>query len=214
LALQFTAGAAYPIAALPGLSVTLDYKYFAMPNQRSFKDVLTFTCPGGVSGGASCGGRSTPSSGAGYGTYNAEYNHSIMFGVRYAFGKPAMPAPQVAAAPTVAAAATRSYLVFFDWDKATLTDRARQIVAEAAQSSKKVQTTRIEVNGYADTSGTPVYNKDLAMRRAQAVSAELVKGGVKKEEIVVMGYGDTRLLVPTGPGVKEPQNRRVEIVLK
>ena len=48
----------------------------------------------------------------------------------------------------------RSYLVFFDWDKATLTDRARQIIKEAADNSTHVQYTRIEVNGYTDTSGT------------------------------------------------------------
>ena len=41
-----------------------------------------------------------------------------------------------------------------------------------------------------------------------------MKNGIKKEEIVVMSYGDTHPLVPTGPGVREPQNRRVEIILK
>jgi hypothetical protein len=29
-----------------------------------------------------------------------------------------------------------------------------------------------------------------------------------------VGYGDTHPWVPTGPGVREPQNRRVEIILK
>ena len=36
-----------------------------------------------------------------------------------------------------------------------LTDRARQIIREAAENSTRVQYTRIEVNGYTDTSGTP-----------------------------------------------------------
>jgi OOP family OmpA-OmpF porin len=31
---------------------------------------------------------------------------------------------------------------------------------------------------------------------------------------MLQAFGDTRPLVPTGPGVREPQNRRVEIVLK
>jgi OOP family OmpA-OmpF porin len=215
LALQFTAGAAYPIESVPGLSLTLDYKYFAMPNQRTFSESVTFSCPGG---GTTCGagvGRPTlPATGSGYGTYNAEYNHSIMVGVRYAFGGPARKSPPAAAAPAPVAAAARSYLVFFDWDKSILTDRARSIVADAAQTSAKVQTTRIEVNGNADTSGTPAYNQGLAMRRAQSVAAELVKNGVKKEQIAILSFGDTHLLVPTGPGVREPQNRRVEIILK
>ena len=73
-------------------------------------------------------------------------------GLRYTFGQPPPP-PAPAVVP--AAAPARSYLVFFDWDKATLTDRARQIIRDAADNSTRVQYTRIEVNGYTDTSGTP-----------------------------------------------------------
>ena len=104
--------------------------------------------------------------------------------------------------------------MFFDWDKAALTDRARAIVAEAAANSTKVQYTRLEVNGYTDTSGTPKYNQGLSVRRAQAVASELVKDGVPKSAIAIQGFGETHLLVQTGPGVREPQNRRVEIIIK
>ena len=86
LALQFTAGLSYPIASIPGLSLTADYKYFAMPNKRSFPDVLTFSCPQG--GCNTVGLTSLPASGPGYGTYGAEYNHSLMVGLRYAFNGP------------------------------------------------------------------------------------------------------------------------------
>ncbi len=51
------------------------------------------------------------------------------------------------------------------------------------------------------------------MRRAKAVAAQLVADGVPASEITAKGFGDTNLLVPTGPGVREPQNRRVEIIL-
>ena len=104
-----------------------------------------------------------------------------------------------APAAVPAPAPARSYLVFFDWDKATLTDRARQIIREAADNSTKVQYTRIEVNGYTDTSGTPKYNQGLSVRRAKAVQAELVKDGVPQNAITIQGFGDTNLLVPTGP---------------
>ena len=132
-------------------------------------------------------------------------------GVRLSFGHPPPPpAPVAMPAP----AATRSYLVFFDWDKATLTDRARQIIREAADNSTHVQYTRIQVNGYTDTSGTPKYNEGLSVRRAEAVAAELTKDGVPRNAITIQGFGETHLLVPTGPGVREPQNRRVEIVMQ
>ena len=123
-----------------------------------------------------------------------------------------VPAPAAEAAP--AATPARSYLVFFDWDNATLTDRARQIVKEAADNSTHVQYTRIEVNGYTDTSGTQKYNQGLSIRRAHAVQAELIKDGVPQNAITIQGFGDTHLLVQTGPGVREPQNRRVEIIIR
>jgi outer membrane protein OmpA-like peptidoglycan-associated protein len=140
----------------------------------------------------------------------------VVFGVRYAFNAPppavavSMPTPTAVPAPAPA----RSYLVFFDWDKATLTDRAKSIVKEAADNSTHVQVTRIEVNGYTDTSGKPQYNQGLSVRRAQAVAGELVRDGVPKNVIDIQGFGDTHLLVSTGPGVREPQNRRVEIIIR
>jgi len=122
-----------------------------------------------------------------------------------------LPPPVHVAAPAPAAA--RTYLVFFDWDKATLTDRARQIIREAAANSTQVQYTRIDVNGHTDTSGTPRYNQGLSLRRANAVAAELVRNGVPQNVIAIRGFGQTHLLVPTGPSVREPQNRRVEIII-
>ncbi len=138
------------------------------------------------------------------------YNHSLLLGVRYAFVA-AAPAPVVTPPPV--AAPSRSYLVFFDWDKSNLTARARGIIADAAASSAKVAYTKIDVNGYTDTSGSPRYNQGLSMRRAQTVAAELVKDGVPKTAIAISAFGETHLLVPTGPNVREPQNRRVEIII-
>ena len=117
----------------------------------------------------------------------------------------------VAAVP--AADAPRSYLVFFDWDQSSLSDRARAIVKEAAGAAAKAPHTRVDVTGNADTSGSPEYNLGISMRRGRAVAAELIRDGVAKTDISITAAGDTKPLVPTAPGVREPQNRRVEIVL-
>jgi OmpA-OmpF porin, OOP family len=197
-AYQAIIGASMPIVGVPGLALTADYRFMGMPQDRKYSGTVAgggATAPGSVKLGAN-------------------YNHAILVGVRYNFGQaaPAPEAPPAAAVPP--SPVSRSYLVFFDWDRATLTDRARQIVAEAAANSTKVQYTRLEVNGYTDTSGTPKYNQGLSVRRAQAVAAELVKDGVPKSAIAIQGFGETHLLVQTGPGVREPQNRRVEIIIK
>jgi iron complex outermembrane receptor protein len=122
--------------------------------------------------------------------------------------------PPVAPPPAPVVVPVRTYLVFFDWDRADLTERAKQIVAAAAQASTHVQTTTIEVNGYTDLSGTVPYNQKLSVRRAETVKTELVKDGVPASEIDIHGYGESHPLVPTAKGVREPQNRRVEIILK
>ena len=87
-------------------------------------------------------------------------------------------------------------------------------MAEAAQASTHVRTTQIEVNGYTDLSGTAAYNQRLSVRRAQSVETELVRDGVNRSEISIHGYGESNPLVQTAKGVREPQNRRVEIILK
>ncbi len=104
--------------------------------------------------------------------------------------------------------------MIFDSDLPNLTDRARQIISEAAQNSTRVQATRLEVQGNADRSGTPAYNQRLSLRRAQTVAAELVRDGVPSNIIDIQAFGDTRPLVPTAAGVREPQNRRVAIILR
>jgi len=139
--------------------------------------------------------------------------------INYKFGAvppplPPSPPEVVAPSPAPAPIPVRTYLVFFDWDRADLTARAKQIVASAAEASTHVQTTRIEVDGYTDLSGTVAYNQKLSVRRAESVQSELVHDGVPASEIAIHGYGESNPLVPTAPGVREPQNRRVEIVLK
>ena len=104
--------------------------------------------------------------------------------------------------------------MFVDGEKADLPARARQIIAEAAGATTKMAVTRIEVAGNADKSGPPAYNKMLSQKRADAVAAELVRLGVAKTAISVTAFGDTKPIVPTAAGVREPQNRNVEIVLK
>lgn len=196
LAYQGIAGVSFPVTQQ--LSLTGEYHFMGLATNRNFDGNI-----------ARAGGSSVP---VGIRAKD-DLNHTVLVGLRYSFGAPAAPVMGIAAAAPAPAPA-RSYLVFFDWDKSNLTDRARQIIRDAAENSRKVEYTKLEVNGYTDTSGTPKYNQGLSVRRAQAVAAELVKDGVPRNAISITGYGDTKLLVPTGPGVREPQNRRVEIIIR
>ena len=70
----------------------------------------------------------------------------------------------------------------------------------------------LQVTGYTDLSGSAGYNQRLSERRANAVAAALERLGVARGDMVVAGRGMNDPRVPTPPGVREPQNRRVEIV--
>src|SRR3954453_11399696 len=66
-----------------------------------------------------------------------------------------------------------SFLVYFDFNKATLDASARQVVAEAADEYKRTGAAQINVTGYADKAGRPAYNQRLSERRAEAVRGAL-----------------------------------------
>jgi iron complex outermembrane receptor protein len=144
----------------------------------------------------------------------------IQFGVRgsYTF-KTDHATPAAAAAyappPVVApkpASTARSYQVFFDFNKSDLTPQAVTIVDTAARNAGPAKVTEIEVTGHTDTVGSDAYNMRLSRRRAEAVAAQLEKDGIPSSEIAIFAKGKKDLLVPTADGVKEPQNRRVQIV--
>ena len=105
-------------------------------------------------------------------------------------------------------------MVFFDWDSTRLSDASLNVLEQARDAFKAKQGARVTATGHTDTTGTEAYNMALSLRRANAVKDELVRQGVPAAAISVVGKGETGLLVQTGDGVREPQNRRVEIVIQ
>lgn len=118
-----------------------------------------------------------------------------------------------AAAPTMATPGARTFLVFFDWDSNVLTDGAKSVIASAASASRQSSQVTMIATGHADRSGPDDYNLGLSGHRADAVKAELMRLGIPTREIGVAARGETDPLVATGNDVREPQNRRVQIVL-
>jgi outer membrane protein OmpA-like peptidoglycan-associated protein len=125
----------------------------------------------------------------------------------------AAPPPPTPPAPSIApmAVVPGPFLVFFDWNRSEITSEAAATLDKAASSYQQTGSATLQLAGHTDKSGTEVYNRELSLRRAEAVQAYLTGKGVPREVMVLQGFGSTMPRVPTPDGVREPQNRRVEI---
>jgi OmpA-OmpF porin, OOP family len=136
-------------------------------------------------------------------------NFSVMLGLQIKFGAAAPPPP-----PPPPRVDVTSFMVFFDWDRSNLSAQALSTIKQAAGAYKTKGNARITATGHTDKSGPEAYNMALSLRRANTVKDALVVEGVPATAIAVVGRGESQPLVQTADGVREPQNRRVEIVIQ
>src|SRR5690349_18733534 len=113
---------------------------------------------------------------------------------------PPPPPPPAPPPPPPAPTPPPPYLVFFDWNSASVAPGAREVIRLAADAYRAGAPVSVQVTGYTDTSGSPAYNQRLSVRRANAVAAVLVQDGVPQSALVVSGRGESDLRVPTPPG--------------
>ena len=149
------------------------------------------------------------------GTYKSGYSsHNIVASVTMLFGAPPPPpaVPPPVQPPPPPPPQRQVFLVFFDWDRDVITPEGMQILQQAANVWKSGAPVQIQVTGYTDRSGSPGYNQRLSERRANNVAVALGGLGVPRNEMTVSGRGENDNRVPTADGVREPQNRRVEII--
>ncbi len=148
--------------------------------------------------------------------YDTVHKHTATIGIRYAFG--AAPAPEAYVAPPPppsepVAVAPVEFIVFFGHNKSTLVPEAMRVIVEAAAAAKQNGSANIRVVGHADRSGSDAYNNALSQRRGSVVKDALTAQGIPAGAISVSARGESEPLVPTADGVREPQNRRVNINL-
>jgi len=108
----------------------------------------------------------------------------------------------------------KSWMVFFDTNSTTLSQQGSMTVTEAANAAKSMANSRVGVTGFTDTDGSPAYNQQLSIRRADAVKKALVSNGIAPQAITVNGSGEAGLLIETPDQTKNEKNRRVQIVVQ
>eukprot|EP01026_Neomeris_dumetosa_P068686 TRINITY_DN6740_c0_g1_i1.p2 TRINITY_DN6740_c0_g1~~TRINITY_DN6740_c0_g1_i1.p2 ORF type:complete len:187 (-),score=27.77 TRINITY_DN6740_c0_g1_i1:61-621(-) len=114
-------------------------------------------------------------------------------------------------APVKTEAQTQQFTVFFPFNSTRITAAGQKVVTEAAAFIKAAGTSDVTLVGTADTVGTAAINQTISERRVAVVKSALEREGVDTSGFTLRAVGDRILPVPTGPNVREQQNRRTDI---
>ena len=136
-----------------------------------------------------------------------------------------MQMPPAPSAPIVAAPPTEPYLpeqcknelvgiVFFEFDSSEVPAEAAQTINFARDNYRECAWRSFTVTGHADRSGSDAYNLGLSEQRAEAVANAMASAGIPASMITSSAKGESAPRVATDDGVREPQNRRVEITVR
>ena len=116
--------------------------------------------------------------------------------------------------PAVAQQSPREpFRIFFDWGKPDINRDAAVILEQVLVEQARDPASQLRIEGHSDRSGGTAPNQRAAWKRADRVRAYLAERGVAPSRMTMASHGEERPIVPTEDGVREAQNRRVEIRL-
>lgn len=101
--------------------------------------------------------------------------------------------------------------VHFDFDSAEIRPDSRPTLDEAVRLLGDHRDVLVITEGHTDSIGSAEYNRDLSVRRAEAVYRYLVNHGISPERLTVEGFGETRPVASNETEAGRAQNRRVEL---
>ncbi|MCH8112981.1 MAG: OmpA family protein [Proteobacteria bacterium] len=119
------------------------------------------------------------------------------------------PAPAVALRP-----APVRVVILFDFDSAEVGSAAEASIRQIIAAVRGRKRARISLSGHTDRAGADAYNNRLAERRVEAVANALSKDGIADARVSLLYFGETRPAIQTEDGVREPRNRRVEVIVE
>ena len=103
--------------------------------------------------------------------------------------------------------------VFFEYDRAELSDAARATLDENAAWMRRWTSTRVSIEGHADSRGTTEYNLALGERRARAVQDYLVSLGIAASRLTIVSKGEEEPLCMDEAESCWSRNRRGHFII-
>ena len=107
-------------------------------------------------------------------------------------------------------AAPQGTMVFFDWGKTEIS-RDSEATLDKVAEDYRVNPAPLSITGHSDRSGPAGANLRSSRERARIVADYLARKGVPLGAMAVEGRGEEAPIIATEDGVREVQNRRVEI---
>ena len=103
--------------------------------------------------------------------------------------------------------------VNFDFNKATLTSKAKQNLDKLVPVFKEYADTNIKIYGFTDSKGADEYNLNLSNQRATAVKNYLATKGLVSSRFTVVGMGEAEPIATNDTEAGRSLNRRVEFAI-
>ena len=107
-----------------------------------------------------------------------------------------------------------STLFYFEPGTSEIAQSSKNQVEDLIKTISLYEPASIDIIGHSDRAGDADKNYELALQRAHAVEIFLMDHNVTLERINVVSYGENDPIVQTEDGVSEPQNRRVEVIVR
>ena len=108
-----------------------------------------------------------------------------------------------------------AFNLYFTLGATNLAPESEAMLPVLLQAVRDRRSTLITVTGHTDTTGTSrEANFQLGLQRAAAVADRLRAIGVDSQSLIVRSHGQDDLLVPTPANTPQPQNRRVEVIVR
>ncbi len=104
--------------------------------------------------------------------------------------------------------------IFFDFDKATLSPAAREILTKNGEWLRIKSDVLITIEGHCDERGTNDYNLALGDRRAESVKTFLTDLGIERSRITTISYGEEHPAVPGHSESAWTKNRRAHFLIR
>jgi OmpA-OmpF porin, OOP family len=106
------------------------------------------------------------------------------------------------------------FILYFEEGKTQVMPESQAKLEALLAEVARRQAVEVQITGHTDRVGSVADNDRLSLARAQAVWDMLGQLGLRSDFIRAVGRGEREPLVPTPDEQPEPQNRRVEVIVR